>query len=43
MQNITKNYKLGFGSFVDKTVTPFLRTEYVYEAEFQTAALTFTF
>lgn len=27
MRNITKNYKLGFGSFVDKTVSPFVRTE----------------
>ena len=30
MKNITKNYQLGFGSFVDKTVSPFIRTEYVY-------------
>ncbi|KAK3724971.1 hypothetical protein QZH41_005870, partial [Actinostola sp. cb2023] len=25
MQNITKNYQLGFGSFVDKTVSPYTR------------------
>lgn len=30
MKNITKDYQLGFGSFVDKTVSPFIRTEYVY-------------
>ena len=27
MKNITKDYQLGFGSFVDKTVSPFIRTE----------------
>ncbi|EDO45831.1 predicted protein, partial [Nematostella vectensis] len=27
MKNITKNFKLGFGSFVDKTVSPYVRTE----------------
>ena len=30
MQVITKNFKLGFGSFVDKAVSPFVRTEYGY-------------
>lgn len=29
MRNITTNFKLGFGSFVDKTVSPYVRTEYV--------------
>ena len=29
MRNITENFKLGFGSFVDKTVSPYVRTEYV--------------
>lgn len=27
MRNITKNFRLGFGSFVDKTVSPYIRTE----------------
>lgn len=27
MRNITTNFKLGFGSFVDKTVSPYVRTE----------------
>ena len=26
MSNITKNFRLGFGSFVDKTVMPFIST-----------------
>lgn len=30
MKNITKNSKLGFGSFVDKTVSPYIRVETKY-------------
>lgn len=30
MKDITTNFKLGFGSFVDKAVSPFVRTEYGY-------------
>lgn len=30
MKEITTNFKLGFGSFVDKAVSPFVRTEYGY-------------
>ena len=26
MQNITRDFRLGFGSFVDKTVMPFIST-----------------
>lgn len=26
MQNITRDFRLGFGSFVDKTVTPYIST-----------------